>query len=84
MGPTANMKPVALHIPLSDRERKAILKRSAELGLTQGQYARKLMYGKLDPMAAVKRADLRDGSVITIKCPDMRAPMKLSNAKGKR
>jgi len=78
------MKPHALHVPLSDRERKAILKRSAELGLTQGQYARKLMYGKLEPMAAVKRADLRDGTVITVKCPDMRSPLTLRNEKGQR
>lgn len=78
------MKPHALHVPLSDREHKALLKRAKELGLTQGQYARKLMYGKLDPLAAVKRADLRDGSVITLKCPDMRSPLKLSNDGGKR
>lgn len=78
------MKPYALHVPLSDREHKALLKRSKELGLTQGQYARKLMYGKLDPLAAVKRADLRDGSVITIKCPDMKHRMELRNDKGKR
>ena len=80
------MKPVALHVPLSDRERKALLKRCKELGLTQGEYARKLMYGKLDPLAAVKRADLRehDGAWIKIKMPDMRSPLKLSNDGGKR
>lgn len=79
------MKPYALHIPLSDRERKAILKHSAELGLTQGQYARKLMYGKLDPLAAVKRADLRehDGAWIKIRMPDMKYPLTLRNS-GKR
>jgi hypothetical protein len=78
------LKPYALHIPLSDRERKAILKRSKELGLTQGQYARKLMYGKLEPLEAVKRADLTNGTWIKVKCPDMRTPLKLSNAKGER
>lgn len=74
------MKPIALHVPLTDRERKSIAKRAKELGLTQGQYARKLMYGKLEPLAAVKRADLRDGSVITIKSPGMRSPLKLRNS----
>lgn len=81
------MKPHALHVPLSDRERKALLKRSQELGLTQGQYARKLMYGKLDPLAAVKRADLRehDGAWIKIKMPDMKHPLTLKNdGKAKR
>ncbi len=78
------MKPHALHIPLSDRERKAILKRSKELGLTQGQYARRLMYGKLEPMAAVKRADLSDGTLIRIKCPDMKHALELRNEKGRR
>ncbi len=73
------MKPYALHIPLSDRERKAILKRSKELGLTQGQYARKLMYGKLEPMAAVKRADLSDGTVITIHTSEMNHPTTFKN-----
>jgi hypothetical protein len=73
------MKPYALHIPLSDRERKAILKRSKELGLTQGQYARKLMYGKLEPLEAVtvKRADLSEGGTwIKVKCPDMKYPIR--------
>lgn len=78
------MKPHALHVPLSDRERKALLKRSQELGLTQGQYARKLMYGKLDALDAVKRANLTDGTWIKVKCPDMRSPLTLRNAKGKR
>lgn len=78
------MKRYALHVPLSERQRKALLKAAQDAGVTQGEYARKLMYGKLDPMAAVKRADLRDGSVITIKCPDMRSPLKLSNDGGKR
>jgi hypothetical protein len=81
---TKHMKRVALHVPLGHREIEAIKRKAAELGMTQGEYARKLMYGKLEPMAAVKRADLRDGTVLTIKAPDMRAPMKLSNAKGKR
>lgn len=77
------MKPYALHVALTDRQRKALLKGANDAGLTQGQYARKLMYGKLDPMAAVKRADLRDGTVITIKCPDMKHALELRND-GKR
>lgn len=77
------MKPYALHVPLSDRERKAILKRSKELSLTQGQYARKLMYGRLEPMAAVKRADLSDGTLIRIKCPDMKHPLELRSETGR-
>jgi hypothetical protein len=78
------MKPHALHVPLSDRERKALLKGAKDAGLTQGQYARKLMYGKLEPMAAVKRADLRDGTLIRIKCPDMKHALELRNEKGRR
>lgn len=76
------MKHYAIHIPMSDRERKAFLKAVENSpGLTQGQYARKLMYGKLDPMAAVKRADLRehDGAWIKIKMPDMKHPLTLKN-----
>lgn len=78
------MRPYALHIPLSERERKALLKRSKELGLTQGQYARKLMYGKLAPMQIVKRADLSDGTVLTVKCPDMKHAMTVRNGKARR
>lgn len=73
------MKPYALHVPLTDRQRKALLKAAKDAGLTQGQYARRLMYGKLDPLAAVKRADLHDGTVITIKCPDMKHPLTFKN-----
>lgn len=78
------MKPYALHVPLTERQHKALLKAANDAGLTQGQYARKLMYGKLEPLAAVKRADLRDGTWIKIKMPDMRSPLKLSNDGGKR
>lgn len=78
------MKRYALHVPLTERQRKALLKAAKDAGVTQGEYARKLMYGKLDPMAAVKRADLRDGSVIKIKCPDMKHALELRNDGGKR
>lgn len=75
------MKPYALHVPLTDRQHKALLKAAKDAGLTQGQYARKLMYGKLDPLAAVKRADLRehDGAWIKIKMPDMKHALTLKN-----
>jgi hypothetical protein len=77
------MKPYALHVPLTDRQRKALLKGAKDAGLTQGQYARKLMYGKLDALEAVKRADLTDGTCIKVKCPDMRSPLTLRNEKGR-
>jgi hypothetical protein len=78
------MKPYALHVPLTDRQRKALLKGAQDAGLTQGQYARKLMYGKLEPMAAVKRADLRDGTELSIKTPQMHAPMTVRISKSGR
>lgn len=80
------MKRYALHVPLTERQRKALLKAAKDAGVTQGEYARKLMYGKLDPLAAVKRADLRehDGAWIKIRMPDMKYPLTLRNDGSKR
>lgn len=73
------MKRYALHVPLTERQRKALLKAAKDAGVTQGEYARKLMYGKLEPLDAVKRADLTDGTWIKVKCPDMRSPLTLKS-----
>lgn len=74
------MKRYALHVPLSERQRKALLKAAKDAGVTQGEYARKLMYGKLDPLAAVKRADLSEGSTwIKVKTPEMKYPLTLKS-----
>lgn len=69
------MKPHALHVPLTDRERKKLLKDSKEAGLTQGRYARELMLGRLDALEACKRADVSDGTWIKVRTPTMRHPL---------
>lgn len=73
------MKPVALHVPLSDRQRKSIERAAKDNGCTKGQEARRLMYGKLSMLEIVKRADLSDGTVLKIKTPEMKHPMTVRN-----
>lgn len=75
------MKSVALHVPLSDRQRKSIEKAAKDNGHTKGQEAKRLMYGKLSWQEIVKRADLRDGTVLKIKTPTMNHAMTVRNGK---
>lgn len=78
------MKPVALHVPLSDRQRKSIEKAAQDNGHTKGQEAKRLMYGKLSWKELVKRADLSDGTVLKVKAPDMKHAMTVRNGRLER
>lgn len=77
------MKPYALHVPLTERQRKALLKGAKNAGLTQGQYARKLMYGKLSGEEIMQRADTSDGTEVSVRWPGQRKAVTLKNSKAK-
>ena len=75
------MKRYALHIPLSERQRKALLQGAKDAGLTQGEYARRLMYGKLSGEEVMKRADTSDGVEVSVRWPGQRKPVHMRKAK---
>ena len=69
------MKPYALHVPLSDRQKAAIVKTAKAEGITQGQVAKRLMYGKLSGEEVMRRADVSEGVEVSVKWPGHRKPI---------
>jgi hypothetical protein len=69
------MKPYALHVPLTDRQRQAIRAAAKRLGVTQGQYVRQLMYGKLSGEEIMRRADTSEGVEVSVSWPGQRRPV---------
>jgi len=71
------VKRYALHVPLTERQYKALCKNASALGMTKGQFARHMMYGKLSGEEIMKRADTSDGTEVSVKWPGQRKPIKL-------
>lgn len=65
------MKPYALHVPLSDRQKAQIAKAAKEEGISQGEYAKRLMYGKLSGEEIMRRADVSNGVEVSVKWPKL-------------
>lgn len=69
------MKPYALHVPLSERQKAAIVKAAKAEGITQGQVAWRLMYGKLSGEEIMRRADVSSGVEVSVRWPGHRKPI---------
>lgn len=69
------MKPYTLHVPMSERQRQAIRAAAKRLGITQGQYVRQMMYGKLSGEEIMRRADTSNGVEVSVKWPSQGKPV---------
>lgn len=77
------MKPHALHVPLTDRQKAQIAKAAKEEGISQGEYAKRLMFGKLSGEEIMRRADVKEGVEVSVKWPGLAKKVIVKRGLGK-